>query len=89
LHDAHVALNVSDLGINALVAKNPLIPRNPERRKIDNDTWNGNANFFLLLGGLGHTHTQPANPKRNGTNRRRTGCYESTFCHRADTSFLS
>jgi len=66
LHDAHVALNVSDSGFNALVAKNPLIPRNPERRKIDNDTWNGNANFFFCCSAAwGHTHKQQANPKRN------------------------
>jgi hypothetical protein len=41
--DADVSLNVSNLGIDTLIAENSFLPGDPLRREIDHDTQDGDA----------------------------------------------
>jgi hypothetical protein len=70
LDDADVSLNVSNLRIDTLIAENPFVPGNPQRRKVDYDTGDGDAYFSQRLGCLDVVLKEQANRKTNSERSR-------------------
>ena len=53
LDASNIALNIGDLYVETFVAKKLFVARNPERREIDDDARDCDADFSKRLGGIG------------------------------------
>jgi hypothetical protein len=85
LNDTNISLNIGNLRIDTLIAKDAFFSSNPERRKVDYDARNRHANLFQRFGCRSKAMRTQANEKKTRRQPSQTNHpFSSTIRHSHD-----